>query len=369
MTSELDSSHVPVLKERIFDVLKESDLSSVSAKKVRMALADMPEGSLPSGIDLSAQKKAIDSLIRVCYDEVTQKKPSSKASNGEKKTTKSTNSSSSSTKKSSSKKRSKKDDDNDDESQEPKKKRTPNANNPLNRPLRLSSDMAEVCGGSEMPRFEVVKKLWVYIKDHNLQNESNKRQVCHHAHFMKRTSYLHVHLQIMCDDKLTGLFGKSSVEYVFTRVCTLAHFVSSLPFPFQTNSTLTHILSQARLKCPRYVCARRILVHIDIDFFSSLGGTYRRSTHHRIRREYSVRFFFFWFSSYNFSVRSFPSFRVQLTSHAVVHQHMLSCPDPLPLTVNGTLTRRIIDASWLRRVVWRRYIVKRAPTRVEAANA
>lgn len=295
MTSELDSSHVPVLKERIFDVLKESDLSSVSAKKVRMALADMPEGSLPSGIDLSAQKKAIDSLIRVCYDEVTQKKPSSKASNDEKKTTKSTNSSSSSTKKSSSKKRSKKDDDNDDESQEPKKKRTPNANNPLNRPLRLSSDMAEVCGGSEMPRFEVVKKLWVYIKDHNLQNESNKRQVCHHAHFMKRTSYLHVHLQIMCDDKLTGLFGKSSVEYVFTRVCTLAHFVSSLPFPFQTNNTLTHVLSQARLKCPRYVCARRILVHIDIDFFSSLGGTYRRSTHHRIRRQYSVRFFFFGF--------------------------------------------------------------------------
>ena len=59
MTSELDSSHVPVLKERILDVLKESDLSSVSAKKVRMALADMPEGSLPSGIDLSAQKKAV----------------------------------------------------------------------------------------------------------------------------------------------------------------------------------------------------------------------------------------------------------------------------------------------------------------------
>ena len=210
MSTELDADMLPTLRARIIDVLKDADLSSVSAKKIRTEMAEMPEGSLPAGLDLTAQKKAIDVVIRQCYEEFTsKKKPSTKTKKSaepkEKKTKKRASA--------------------DDTEGEPKKKRVASENSPLKRPMKLSEEMAEVCGGSEMPRYEVVKQLWVYIKEKNLQNESNKRQVCHHAHFMKRTSYLHVHLQIMCDDKLTGLFGKSSVEYVFTRVCTLAHFV------------------------------------------------------------------------------------------------------------------------------------------------
>ena len=73
--AELEAGQIAQLKPRIFDVLNESDLSNVSAKKIRLALADMPEGSLPEGLDLTAQKKAIDAVIRDCYNELTQKKP------------------------------------------------------------------------------------------------------------------------------------------------------------------------------------------------------------------------------------------------------------------------------------------------------
>ena len=206
--AELDATQVPQLKERIFEVLDRSDLTSVSAQKIRLALAEMPEGSLPDGLDLTAQKKAIDGVIRDCYNELTQKKSSAKASSktsSTKKVDAEKEKKSSSKKTTATKKRGKSDD--DDEA--PKKKRAPSANNPLSRPLRLSSEMAEVCGGTEMPRYEVVKKLWVYIKDRNLQNESNKRQV--------RVGEIDS-LQIMCDEKLTGLFGKSTVEYVFTTI-------------------------------------------------------------------------------------------------------------------------------------------------------
>ena len=41
----LDPTALPTLRERIFDVLKDADLSVVSAKKIRVALAELPEGS------------------------------------------------------------------------------------------------------------------------------------------------------------------------------------------------------------------------------------------------------------------------------------------------------------------------------------
>ncbi|MDR3624591.1 MAG: type I DNA topoisomerase [Chlamydiales bacterium] len=43
--------------------------------------------------------------------------------------------------------------------------------------LALSADLAKIVGSSEMPRQEVLKKLWEYIKKHNLQDSSNKRQI------------------------------------------------------------------------------------------------------------------------------------------------------------------------------------------------
>jgi upstream activation factor subunit UAF30 len=58
----------------------------------------------------------------------------------------------------------------------------------LLKPLNLSPELEEVVGKGPMPRSQVVKKLWEYIKARNLQNPSNKRN-------------------IMADDKLKAIFG------------------------------------------------------------------------------------------------------------------------------------------------------------------
>ncbi|HUY05337.1 MAG TPA: SWIB/MDM2 domain-containing protein [Candidatus Paceibacterota bacterium] len=62
----------------------------------------------------------------------------------------------------------------------------------LSKPLTLSPELQAVVGAGPMPRTEVVKQLWVYIKKHDLQNPSNKRN-------------------ILADDKLKAIFGKDEV--------------------------------------------------------------------------------------------------------------------------------------------------------------
>ena len=43
--------------------------------------------------------------------------------------------------------------------------------------MKISSELAAVVGAGPMPRSEVVKKLWVYIKKNNLQDPTNKRNI------------------------------------------------------------------------------------------------------------------------------------------------------------------------------------------------
>lgn len=45
------------------------------------------------------------------------------------------------------------------------------------KPMTISADLAAVVGKGPMPRSEVVKKLWVYIKKNNLQDPKNKRNI------------------------------------------------------------------------------------------------------------------------------------------------------------------------------------------------
>lgn len=56
-----------------------------------------------------------------------------------------------------------------------------------------SADLAAVIGAAAAARTEVVKKLWAYIKKHNLQNPKNKRN-------------------ILADEKLKKVFGKNEVS-------------------------------------------------------------------------------------------------------------------------------------------------------------
>lgn len=61
-------------------------------------------------------------------------------------------------------------------------------NSALSKPLNLSAELEAVVGKGPLPRTEVVKQLWVYIKKNNLQNPANKRN-------------------ILADEKLKVIFG------------------------------------------------------------------------------------------------------------------------------------------------------------------
>ncbi len=58
--------------------------------------------------------------------------------------------------------------------------------------LKPSVELAAVVGAAPLPRTEVIKQLWVYIKAHKLQNPANMRN-------------------ILCDAKLKAVMGKDEV--------------------------------------------------------------------------------------------------------------------------------------------------------------
>ncbi len=60
-------------------------------------------------------------------------------------------------------------------------------------PLTPSDKLAEVVGNKPLPRTEIIKKMWDYIKKHDLQDKKNKRM-------------------INADEKLKPLFGKNQVS-------------------------------------------------------------------------------------------------------------------------------------------------------------
>jgi len=60
-------------------------------------------------------------------------------------------------------------------------------------PVTPSPELAEIVGNSDLPRSEVVKKVWDYIKKNDLQDAKDRRQ-------------------INADDKLGKIFGKKSVS-------------------------------------------------------------------------------------------------------------------------------------------------------------
>ncbi len=62
------------------------------------------------------------------------------------------------------------------------------ANSALLKPLNLTPELEAVVGKGPLPRSQVVKKMWEYIKKHDLQNPANKRN-------------------IFADDKLRPVFG------------------------------------------------------------------------------------------------------------------------------------------------------------------
>jgi len=50
-------------------------------------------------------------------------------------------------------------------------------NSAFMKPMNISPDLAVIVGKGPMPRSEVVKALWKYIKGNNLQDPKNKRNI------------------------------------------------------------------------------------------------------------------------------------------------------------------------------------------------
>ena len=75
----------------------------------------------------------------------------------------------------------------------PKKKSARKPNAAFMAPLTPSATLAEVVGNKPMPRTEVVKKIWDYIKKNNLQDAKNRRM-------------------INADAKLKPIFGKDQIS-------------------------------------------------------------------------------------------------------------------------------------------------------------
>ena len=67
------------------------------------------------------------------------------------------------------------------------------ANAAFMKPMKISAELAAVIGAGPFPRTEVTKKLWAYIKKHDLQDAKNRRN-------------------INADDKLKPIFKKDQVS-------------------------------------------------------------------------------------------------------------------------------------------------------------
>jgi upstream activation factor subunit UAF30 len=58
-----------------------------------------------------------------------------------------------------------------------KKKTARKANAAFMRPMNISPELAVVIGSKPIPRTEVTKKLWIYIKKNALQDSKNRRNI------------------------------------------------------------------------------------------------------------------------------------------------------------------------------------------------
>jgi upstream activation factor subunit UAF30 len=59
----------------------------------------------------------------------------------------------------------------------PKKKSARKPNAAFMAPLTPSSQLAEVVGSKPIPRTEIIKKIWDYIKKNKLQDSKNRRMI------------------------------------------------------------------------------------------------------------------------------------------------------------------------------------------------
>jgi DNA topoisomerase-3 len=74
----------------------------------------------------------------------------------------------------------------------------------LSTPVQPDKVLGSIVGTGSMPRTEIVKKLWVYIKEKNLQDPKDKRT-------------------ILADQKLEPLFGAKKINMMKLAGCISNH--------------------------------------------------------------------------------------------------------------------------------------------------
>ena len=80
-----------------------------------------------------------------------------------------------------------------------KKVANPNSNAINSMKLRLSDDLYKFLGERELPRTQVVKQVWDYIKEHNLQSPEDRRE-------------------IICDDRMRPIFGDKMTMFALNKI-------------------------------------------------------------------------------------------------------------------------------------------------------
>ena len=89
----------------------------------------------------------------------------------------------------------------------PAKKPARKPNAAFMKPMQPDDVLAEVVGSKPIPRTEITKKLWAYIKKNSLQDAKNKRN-------------------INADDKLKAVFGGKKTVNMFEMTKLVAKHVS-----------------------------------------------------------------------------------------------------------------------------------------------
>ncbi|GMC45140.1 unnamed protein product [Saccharomyces cerevisiae] len=82
-----------------------------------------------------------------------------------------------------------------------KKNDSPDSNRISVRKVLLSAPLQKFLGSEELPRTQVVKMIWQYIKEHDLQNPKDRRE-------------------ILCDEKMEPIFGKKMTMFSMNKLLT-----------------------------------------------------------------------------------------------------------------------------------------------------
>lgn len=82
-----------------------------------------------------------------------------------------------------------------------KKNDSPDSNSISVRKVLLSAPLQKFLGSEELPRTQVVKMIWQYIKEHDLQNPKDRRE-------------------ILCDEKMKPIFGKKMTMFSMNKLLT-----------------------------------------------------------------------------------------------------------------------------------------------------